>query len=87
MLNKQTVKKALRSPRKRVLDFAFTYVSLSARERNIIELIYIDGNTEEMAADMLNQSRDYIANVKSTAMNKLRVAWETCDVLPVLIDY
>ncbi len=87
MLNKSTVVKALQTPYKRVLDFAFSYVSLSARERNIIELIYIDGNTEEMTADMLNLSRDSVAKIKGGAMHKLRIAWETCEVLRVLTEY
>ena len=85
--DKTTVIKALRTPYKRVLDFAMTYVSLSKKERDCVFCVIVEGNTEEAAAEMMDVSRDFVAKHKAAGLAKIMRAWEHCEVLPVLVDY
>lgn len=87
VLPRETVLRALKTPYKRVLDFAFTYVSLSKPEETCIRCVIIDGMTEEEAAEALGYSRDYIAKHKAKGIRKLQQAWEGCEVLPILTEY
>ena len=87
VLPRETVLRALKTPYKRVLDFAFTYVSLSKPEETCIRCVIIDGMTEEEAAEVLGYSRDYIAKHKARGIRKLQQAWEGCEVLPILTEY
>lgn len=87
VLPRETVLRALKTPYKRVLDFAFTYVSLSKPEETCIRCVIIDGMTEEEAAEALGYSRDYIAKHKAKGIRKLQQAWERCEVLPILTEY
>lgn len=80
VLPRETVLRALKTPYKRVLDFAFTYVSLSKPEETCIRCVIIDGMTEEEAAEALGYSRDYIAKHKARGIRKLQQAWEGCEV-------
>lgn len=85
--DRETVIKALRTPYKRVLDFAMSYVSLSRKERECIYSVIVEGNTEEAAAEMMEVSRDFVAKHKTAGLNKIMRAWENCEVLSVLVDY
>lgn len=85
--DKQIVLKALRTPYKRVLDFAMTYVSMSKKERECVFNVIVDGETEETAAEMMGVSRDFVAKHKASGLEKIAKAWEHCEVLPILIDY
>lgn len=71
MLPRETVLRALKTPYKRVLDFAFTYVSLSKPEETCIRCVIIDGMTEEEAAEALGYSRDY-ADAANQTIRKRR---------------
>lgn len=86
-LDKKTTLKALKTPYRRVLDFAMTYVSLSKKERECVFCVIVEGNTEEAVAEMLDVSRDYVARHKATGLAKIMRAWENCEVIPILIDY
>ncbi len=85
--DKQTVIKALKTPYKRVLDFAMTYVSLSRKEHDCVFCVIVEGNTEEAAAEIMDVSRDFVAKHKAAGLAKIMRAWEHCEVLPVLVDY
>lgn len=85
--DKQTVIKALKTPYKRVLDFAMTYVSLTKKEHDCVFCVIVEGNTEEAAAEIMDVSRDFVAKHKAAGLAKIMRAWEHCEVLPVLVDY
>lgn len=85
--DKQTVIKALKTPYKRVLDFAMTYVSLTKKEHDCVFCVVVEGNTEEAAAEIMDVSRDFVAKHKAAGLAKIMRAWEHCEVLPVLVDY
>lgn len=87
MLSKGDVVHALRTPYKKPLDLAFEYVSLTRSERRIIDAVYIDGLTEEAAAEEMEVSRDYVAKHKRRALEKLAQAWDGLEIYKIISDY
>ncbi len=87
MLSKEDVVRALRTPYKKPLELAFEYVSLTRRERLCIESVYVDGLTEEQAAEEMEVSRDYVAKHKRRALQKLAQAWDGLEIYKILTDY
>ena len=84
MIARETVVKALHSPLQKVLRFALTYATLTDDELEVIERTYINGKTEETAAEEMNVSPEFIAKKKAKAIKKLQAAWEFCEVIPIL---
>lgn len=87
MLSKGDVVHALRTPYKKPLELAFEYVSLTRSERRIIDAVYIDGLTEEAAAEEMEVSRDYVAKHKRRALEKLAQAWDGLEIYKIISDY
>ena len=87
MLSKGDVVRALRTPYKKPLELAFEYVSLTRSERRIIDAVYIDGLTEEAAAEEMEVSRDYVAKHKRRALEKLAQAWDGLEIYKIISDY
>ena len=87
MLSKGDVVHALRTPYKKPLELAFEYVSLTRSERRIIDAVYIDGLTEEAAAEEMEVSRDYVAKHKRRALEKLAQAWDGLEIYKIITDY
>ncbi len=87
MLDKKDVIRALRTPYRKPLELAFEYVNLTRREREIIECIYIEGLTEEAAAEEMGVSRDYVAKHKKRALQKLAQAWDGLEIYKIVTDY
>lgn len=87
MLAKRDVIRALRTPYRKPLELAFEYVNLTRREREIIGYIYIDGLTEEAAAEEMGVSRDYVAKHKKHALRKLAQAWDGLEIFEIVTDY
>lgn len=87
MLAKGDVIHALRTPFRKPLELAFEYVNLTRREREIIGRIYIDGLTEEAAAEEMGVSRDYIAKHKKHALGRLAQAWDGLEIFEIINDY
>jgi predicted DNA-binding protein (UPF0251 family) len=50
-------------------------------------MVYIDGLTEERAAEEMGVSRDYVAKHKKHALQKIAQAWEGLEIYEVLINY
>ena len=87
MLSKRDVVHALRTPYKKPLELAFEYVSLTRSERRIIDAVYIDGLTEDAAAEEMEVSRDYVAKHKRHALEKLAQAWDGLEIYKIISDY
>ena len=87
MLSKGDVVHALRTPYKKPLELAFEYVSLTRSERRIIDAVYIDGLTEEAAAEEMEVSLDYVAKHKRRALEKLAQAWDGLVIYKIISDY
>ena len=87
MLSKGDVVHALRTPYKKPLELAFEYVSLTRSERRIIDAVYIDGLTEEAAAEEMEVSRDYVAKHKRRALEKLAQAWDGLEIYKIISDH
>lgn len=84
MLDRDIVIQALKTPYKRVLDFAMTYVSLSDKEKSCVFLCIVDDITEEKVAEQLKVSREYVSKHKKRGIEKLQKAWEFCELIPIL---
>ena len=87
MLDKKDVVRALQTPYRKPLELAFEYVSLTRRERACIEAVYIDGLTEEAAAEEMGVSRDYVARHKQHALQKLAQAWDGHEIIEIITNY
>jgi DNA-directed RNA polymerase specialized sigma24 family protein len=87
MLSKEDVVRALRTPYKKPLELAFEYVNLTRTERRCIDAVYIDGLTEEAAAEEMDVSRDYVAKHKKRALQKLAQAWDGLEIYKIISDY
>ena len=87
MLSKEDVVRALRTPYKKPLELAFEYVNLTRTERQCIDTVYIDGLTEEAAAEEMDVSRDYVAKHKKRALQKLAQAWDGLEIYKIISDY
>lgn len=87
LLDKNIVLKALKSPYKRILDFAMTYVNLTEKEQECVQICCIEDVTEELAAERLQVSRDYVAKHKKKGIIKLQQAWKYCELIPILTNY
>lgn len=87
MLSKEDVVRALHTPYKKPLALAFEFVNLTRSERRCIDMVYIDGLTEERAAEEMCVSRDYVAKHKKRALQKIAQAWDGLEIYEVLINY
>ena len=87
MLDKKDVIRALHTPYRKPLELAFEYVSLTRRERACIEAVYIDGLTEEAAAEEMGVSRDFVAKHKKHALRKLAQAWDGLEIFEIISNY
>lgn len=86
LLQKEIVLKALKSPYKRVIEFALTYVNLNDREKQIINYCFVSNFTAEETAEKLDISVSSVCKMKSSILIKIQKSWVYCEVLPILLD-
>ena len=75
-MEKNEIRKVLKNPSKDLVNIALSYVNLTDKERQIIELVEIQGKTEEKAAEILDISDRNIRYIKDSAFNKISVVWK-----------
>ena len=75
-MEKSEIRKVLKNPSKELVNIALGYVNLTDQERQIIELVEIQGKTEEKAAEILDISDRNIRYIKDSAFNKISVVWK-----------
>ncbi len=74
-MEKSDIRKILKNPSKDLVNIALGYVNLTDKERQIIELIEMQGKTEERTAEMLDISVRGLQQLKASAFEKLNIVW------------
>jgi DNA-binding CsgD family transcriptional regulator len=74
-MDKTEIRKILKNPSKELVNIALSYVNLTDKEREIIELIEMQGKTEERTAEILDISDRNVRYIKESAFKKLDSVW------------
>ena len=74
-MEKSDIRKILKNPSKDLVNIALSYVNLTDRERQIIELVEMQGKTEERTAEILDISVRGLQQLKASAFEKLNIVW------------
>lgn len=74
-MEKKDIRKILKNPSKDLVNIALGYVNLTDKERQIIELIEMQGKTEERTAEILDISDRNVRYIKESAFEKMNKVW------------
>lgn len=74
-MEKSDIRKILKNPSKDLVNIALSYVNLTDKERQIIELVEMQGKTEERTAEILDISDRNVRYIKDSAFEKLNIVW------------
>ena len=74
-MDKKDIRKILKNPSKDLVNIALGYVNLTDKERQIIELVEMQGKTEERTAEILDISDRNVRYIKDSAFEKLNIVW------------
>jgi DNA-binding CsgD family transcriptional regulator len=74
-MEKSDIRKILKNPSKDLVNIALGYVNLTDKERQIIELVEMQGKTEERTAEILDISDRNVRYIKESAFEKLNIVW------------
>lgn len=74
-MEKSEIRKILKNPSKDLVNIALSYVNLTDKERQIIELVEMQGKTEERTAEILDISVRGLQQLKASAFEKLNIVW------------
>lgn len=74
-MEKSDIRKILKNPSKDLVNIALSYVNLTDKERQIIELVEMQGKTEERTAEILDISVRGTQQLKASAFEKLNIVW------------
>lgn len=74
-MEKSDIRKILKNPSKDLVNIALGYVNLTEKERQIIELVEMQGKTEERTAEILDISDRNVRYIKDSAFEKLNIVW------------
>lgn len=75
-MDKSDIKKVLNCPYKELLEMALNMVSLKRKELEVIQLVDIQGETQEKTAELLECSVNTVKNHRNKAFKKLGKVWE-----------
>lgn len=74
-MDKTEIRKILKNPSKELVNIALSYVNLTDKEKEVLELVEMKGNTEEKTAEILEMSTRNIQYIKESAFEKLNIVW------------
>ena len=74
-MEKSDIRKILKNPSKDLVNIALSYVNLTDKERQIIELVEMQGKTEERTAELLDISDRNVRYIKESAFEKMNKVW------------
>ena len=74
-MDKTEIRKILKNPSKELVDIALGYVNLTDKEKQVLELVEMQGKTEERTAELLDISDRNVRYIKESAFNKLNSVW------------
>ena len=84
-MEKSDIRKILRNPSKEIVNLALGYVNLTEKERQIIELVEVQGRTEEKTAEMLCMSTRRLQTIKAEALDKINEVWSYTKLISILL--
>ncbi len=74
-MDKTEIRKILKNPSKELVNIALSYVNLTDKEKEVLELVEMQGKTEERTAELLDISDRNVRYIKESAFNKLDSVW------------
>lgn len=74
-MDKTEIRKILKNPSKELVNIALSYVNLTDKEKEVLELVEMKGKTEEKTAELLEMSIRNIQYIKESAFEKLNIVW------------
>ena len=74
-MDKTEIRKILKNPSKELVNIALSYVNLTDKEKEVLELVEMQGKTEERTAELLDISDRNVRYIKESAFNKLNSVW------------
>lgn len=74
-MEKKEIRKILKNPSTELVKIALSYVNLTDKEKQIIELVEMQGKTEERTAEILDISDRNVRYIKDSAFEKLNKVW------------
>ena len=74
-MDKTEIRKILKNPSKELVEIALSYVNLTDKEKEVLELVEMKGKTEEKTAELLEMSTRNIQYIKKSAFEKLNIVW------------
>ena len=74
-MDKTEIRKILKNPSKELVNIALSYVNLTDKEKEVLELVEMKGKTEEKTAEILEMSTRNIQYIKESAFEKLNIVW------------
>ena len=85
-MEKSEIRKILKNPSKDLVNIALGYVNLTEKERQIIELVEMQGKTEERTAEILDISVRGLQQLKASAFEKLNMVWSYNIFISLLME-
>lgn len=74
-MDKTEIRKILKNPSKELVNIALSYVNLTDKEKEVLELVEMQGKTEERTAELLDISDRNVRYIKESAFDKLNSVW------------
>ena len=74
-MDKTEIRKILKNPSKELVNIALSYVNLTDKEKEVLELVEMQGKTEERTAELLDISDRNVRYIKESAFEKLNIVW------------
>lgn len=74
-MDKTEIRKILKNPSKELVNIALGYVNLTDKEKEVLELVEMQGKTEERTAELLDISDRNVRYIKESAFDKLNMVW------------
>ena len=74
-MDKTEIRKILKNPSKELVNIALSYVNLTDKEKEVLELVEMQGKTEERTAEILDISDRNVRYIKESAFEKLNIVW------------
>ena len=74
-MEKKEIREILKNPSAELVKIALSYVNLTDKEKQIIELVEMQGKTEERTAEILDISDRNVRYIKESAFEKLNKVW------------
>jgi len=84
-MTNEEIRRVFKIPEKDLLDFILNRINLTNKQREVLDLYYRQGYTEEECAEIMNISRNGFQILKKNAKEILDKAWSSDRLINLLI--